>query len=130
MAVILVVDDSANHRALIEQELKDDGYTVVVAFNNVEALGFMSKIRPDLVVTDIAMPGADGIDLLQDILVHDRTIPVILYSGYSEYERVFMAWAADAYVLKSGDLTELKTTIARLLTERSAPCAPHAILRR
>ena len=124
MASILIVDDNENHRSLIEQELSDEGYHVMVARNYTDALKSLKRTRPDLVITDIAMPGEDGIELLQDILATDHELPVILYTGYSKYESVFMSWAADAYILKSCDLTELKNTISRLLTERAAAYHP------
>ena len=60
----------------------------------------------------------DGIDALGKILGKDKTIPVILNTGYSNYRDNFMTWSADAYVVKSGDLTELKERINEVLNKR------------
>ncbi len=113
--ILIVAITTMNHCALVEQDLADDGHNVRIARNGTDAMDHVTRQRPDLVITDIAMPRYNGIELIQDILRHDRTIPVIIYSGYASYESTFMAWAADAFVLKSGDLTELKTTVDRLL---------------
>jgi CheY-like chemotaxis protein len=119
MSNILLVDDNDNHSALVEQELSDEGYSVVIAKSGTEALNYVLRNRPDLMLTDVAMPRYAGIELIQDILRHDPTIPVIIYSGYAAYRNTFMAHGADAFVLKSGDLSELKFTIVRLLSAQS-----------
>ncbi len=115
MAKLLVVDDETNQRKLYEQELLDEGYSVNIASSGQEALEQIEADRPDLVVLDISMPGMDGIEVLGKILSKDKTIPVILNTAYSTYKDNFMTWSADAYVVKSGDLTELKERIKEVL---------------
>ncbi|MCZ7648004.1 MAG: response regulator [Planctomycetota bacterium] len=117
MARILFVDDNRRLLELYAQEFSDDGYDVRVAHNGQEALEAVKSSRPDLVVVDIRMPGMDGIELVNRILSRDRRMPVIIHTAYSLYKDNFMTWCADAYVVKSGDLTELKQTVARILTE-------------
>ena len=70
---------------------------------------------PDLVVLDIVMPGMDGIEILGRLLSHDNKLPVIFHTAYTGYQDNFMSWAADAYLIKSSDLTELKTRIRETL---------------
>jgi DNA-binding response OmpR family regulator len=118
MAKLLVVDDDKNLGVLYEQELKDEGYEVTLAENARQALDFLEKDRPDLVVLDISMPGMDGIEALGKILAKDKRLPVILNTAYSTYKDNFMTWSADAYVVKSGDLTELKNKIREVLRTR------------
>jgi DNA-binding response OmpR family regulator len=72
--------------------------------------------RPDLLILDIRMPGMDGLEVLTKVLAEDRRIPVILSSAYSTYKDSFLSWSADAYVLKSSDLTELLETVSGLLS--------------
>jgi DNA-binding response OmpR family regulator len=79
----------------------------------------MAQSRPDLVVLDIKMPGMDGIEALGRILSRDNAIPVVLNSAYSSYQESFLSWSADAYVIKSSDLTELKSRIRTILATRS-----------
>jgi DNA-binding response OmpR family regulator len=115
MKKILVVDDEKNIRSLYEKELQDEGYAVTLAGNGREALDLFSSDRPDLVVLDIRMPGMDGLEALGKLLAEDPKVPVVLNSAYSSYKDNFLSWSADAYVVKSSDLTELKATIRRLL---------------
>jgi CheY-like chemotaxis protein len=115
MKKILVVDDEKNIRNLYEKELQDEGYAVTLAGNGREALERFSSERPDLVVLDIRMPGMDGLEALGKLLAEDPKVPVVLNSAYSSYKDNFLSWSADAYVVKSSDLTELKETIRRLL---------------
>jgi len=61
------------------------------------------------------MPGMNGIEVLKRIREQDRELPIVLCSAYGEYKQDFTTWASDAYVVKCADLTELKTTIRRLL---------------
>jgi DNA-binding response OmpR family regulator len=96
--------------------LAGEGYDVVLAADGREALECLKESRPDLVVLDLCMPGMDGIETLGQVLSRDNTIPVILHSAYSSYKDNFMTWSADAYVVKSSDLTELKARIRDVLS--------------
>jgi DNA-binding response OmpR family regulator len=115
---ILVVDDEPNIRLLYETELREEGYDVLLAADAREALKTIEQVRPDLVVLDIKMPGMDGIEALGHILARDSAIPVILNSAYDSYKDSFLSWSADAYVIKSSDLTELKAKIRSILKAR------------
>ena len=116
MATILLVEDDGNQRLLYEQELGEEGYTVRSAASGPEALAMIEGgERPDVVVLDISMPGMDGIEALGKILGADNSIPVILNTAYATYKDNFMTWAADAYVIKSSDLTELKAKLKEIL---------------
>jgi DNA-binding response OmpR family regulator len=121
MARLLVVDDDKNLRLLYEQELQEEGHEVVLAGSGPEALDYLKSKRPDLIILDISMPGMDGIEALGKILARDKTMPVILNTAYSTYKDNFMTWSADAYVVKQGDLTELKAKIKDVLKTRGIP---------
>ena len=77
-------------------------------------------MKPDLVILDIRMAGMDGIEALQRILERDNTIPVVLNTAYSSYKDNYLTWAADAYVTKSSDVTELLDTVKDLVDARMA----------
>lgn len=111
----MVVDDDEGIRCLYEQVLTDEGYNVILASDGLEAVEIFKNIKPDIVVLDIRMPGMDGIELLGKVLDMDRKLPVIINSAYSMYKNNFLTWMADAYVIKSSDLTELKLKIRELL---------------
>jgi CheY-like chemotaxis protein len=118
MKNILVVDDDRNLSLLYEQELGEEGYQVNVVNNARDAIDRIEKTPPDLVVMDIRMPGMDGIEAMGRILARNNQLPIILNSAYTSYKDNFMSWSADAYVVKSSDLTELKREIKRALERR------------
>lgn len=117
MKTVLVVDDETNLRILYKKELQEEGYQMLAAASGEEALEQLKTNKVDLVVLDIKMEGMDGILTLREILTKDRNIKVILNSAYSTYKSDFSTWSADAYIIKSSDLDELKNKIKELLGE-------------
>ncbi len=115
MKTILVADDEEAIRDLLAEELTDEGYRVLTASNARDALKMVETEHLDLVILDIRMPGMDGLEALPRILGMKEGLPVILNTAYSQYKESFMSWAADAYVVKSSDLTELKQKIKELI---------------
>lgn len=81
--VILVVDDDDPVRVMLGRLLRTQGYTVVQATSAAEARRSAEQVRPDLVITDIVMPGESGIELRRDLALRWPGLPVILISGYS-----------------------------------------------
>ncbi len=112
---LLVVDDEESIRLLYEQEFTDEGYDVLLASSGEEALKVLGKEPVDLVILDIRMKEMSGLEALQRIVKEKKNLPVILCSAYSSYQDDFSSWLADAYVIKSSDLTELKEEVKRLL---------------
>src|SRR3990167_5784786 len=112
---ILVVDDEENIRILYSEELRDEGYDVIVASNAEEADIKIKESSPDLITLDIKMPGMDGIDFLRKVREHDKNIPIVMCSAYSDYKQDFRTWASEAYIIKSSDMVELKSTIREIL---------------
>ncbi len=116
MAKILFVDDEPGLRLLYSDELKEEGYDVVTAANCREAAKLLEKGDIDLAVLDIQIRQESGLDMLQQIVREQKDMPVILCSAYNCYKDDFSSWLADAYIVKSSDLSELKHEIARQLT--------------
>lgn len=112
---ILIVDDEENIRKLYTAELVAEGYEVSVAESGQSAIETVEDKPPDLVVLDIKMSEENGLDVLGSLKKKDRNLPVVLNSAYSVYKDDFNSWLADAYVIKSSDLNELKTRIRELL---------------
>ena len=119
MTTILLVEDDKNQRLLYEQELRHEGYEVVAASNGKEALEEVQEKLPDIVIMDINMPKMDGIEAMGRILGKNKEIPVIINTAYSNYKDSFMSWAADAYIVKTSDLSELKEKIKEVLAKKS-----------
>ena len=115
MKTILIVDDEKNLRILYKKELAEEGYRILTADSGQNALEIVKKDHIDLAVLDIKMDGIDGIQTLREILSENRNIKIILNSAYSSYKSDFSTWSADAYIIKSSDLKELKDKKQELL---------------
>lgn len=122
MAKILIVDDEEHIRFLYSEELADEGYEVITADSGDGLLELIEKEKPDLVILDIKMVDYNGLDLLQDIRNKYYDLPVILCTAYDTFKEDMKSIAADFYVIKSFDLTELKNKIKKAL-ETSLPNA-------
>jgi len=112
---LLVVDDEMNLRELYRLELEEEGYSVDTAANAGDVLNKLDSGRYDAIILDIQMPGMPGIELLQRIVTRDRQQPVILNTSYASYQDNYLAWQADAYVVKSSDTGVLKQAIRKVL---------------
>ncbi len=117
MKRILLVDDEENIQIVYREEFEDDGYEVISAMNGMEGLEKFSANRPDIVILDIQMPEMNGIEVLRKMKMLDPSVPVILSSAYQEFKRDLGSWASDAYIVKSGDISELKNAVRKLLGE-------------
>jgi DNA-binding response OmpR family regulator len=115
MHKILIVDDEEVIRMLYGEELEDEGYNVITTGSGRGLVELVERERPDLIILDIKMAEHDGLDLLQDIRKEFYNIPVILCSAYSSYKGDLKSIAADYYVVKSADLSELKQKIKMAL---------------
>ncbi len=111
---ILIVDDEEHIRLLFKEELEDEGYTVDLASNGLDALDKMKRSAYSVIVLDIKMPGMDGIQTLAEIKKINKDQPVILCSAYGEFKQDFATWMSDGYVVKSADTRELKEMIRRM----------------
>jgi DNA-binding response OmpR family regulator len=112
---ILLVEDEKALCLLYEEELSREGFAVTAVSDAEAALAELGKSTFDLIVTDIRMPGKNGIELITQIMGLRTDIPIIINSAYQSYKEDFMTWAADAYVVKSASLDELKSKIKQLL---------------
>jgi len=119
MARILLVEDEENLCTLYRMELEQEGHEVIVAHDGQAGVELAARHKPDLVIMDISLPHKmDGLESMSRILSEDKSVPVIVNTGYSQYRDNFMTWAAEAYLVKSADLTPLKETIRNVLKKR------------
>jgi two-component system response regulator (stage 0 sporulation protein F) len=118
MKKILLVDDEKNILIVYREEFEDEGYQVVSASNGEEGLAKYKDEKPDIVILDILMPGMNGIQVLRKMKMLDSTIPVILSSAYQQFKHDLGTWASDAYVVKSGDISDLKNAVRKLLGDK------------
>ena len=81
---ILVVDDDEGLAALFEAVLEDAGYDVAAVHSGAEAIDRVDRLRPDLILLDIRMPGMDGIETFREILCRPGDSRIIFMTGYAE----------------------------------------------
>ena len=115
MTKILIVDDEASIRMLYREEFQDEGYEVIEAEDGHKLTERIQKDQPDVIVLDIKMAAYDGLDLLQEIRQKFQDLPVIISSAYGAYKGDYKTLAADYYVVKSSDLSELKQKVRKAL---------------
>ena len=115
MTRILLVDDEEYIRRFYAEELWEEGYEVVTVASGYNLLRKINLFQPDLVILDIKLMDYDGLELLQEIRSHHLDLPVILCTAYDTYKEDPRAFAADYYVIKSFDLTELKRAALRAI---------------
>jgi len=127
MSKILIVDDEEHIRFLYSEELTEAGYEVITAESGYNLLEKIDHERPDLVILDIKMVDYNGLDLLQDIRNKFYDLPVILCTAYDTFKEDLKSIAADFYVIKSFDLTELKNKI-KVVLDRTAETEENGIL--
>ncbi|MBF0480548.1 MAG: response regulator [Desulfovibrionaceae bacterium] len=123
---ILVVDDEKHIRMLYQEELEGDGYTVSTSDGAEAILDVLARETPRIVVLDIKLgPNRSGLDLLQEIRSKDKDIPVILSTAYDSFQHDLKSIAADYYVVKSVDLSELKDKVSRAMDKalKATPAA-------
>ena len=115
MKTLLLIDDDEAIQFVYREEFEDEGYNVLSAKDGENGLEIFRSQKPDIVILDILMPGMNGVDVLRQMKMMDASIPVILSSAYQEFKRDLGTWASDAYVVKSGNIEELKQTVKELL---------------
>jgi len=117
MKKILLVEDEKPLCLLYEEELSAEGYEVTSVHDADSALDALKNKTFDLIITDIRMPGKNGVELIAQIMGLRKDIPIIINTAYQSYKEDFMTWAADAYVVKSSSLTELKAKVRELVKD-------------
>jgi len=119
-AVILIVDDDELVRMTISVLVGSLGYHCLVAGDGIEALAVLQSTPVDLVLSDIVMPGMDGLELLSEIKDKYKDTDVIISTGFHEkasYAEVIKAGAID-FIKKPIDQSELEAKLARAIRER------------
>jgi DNA-binding NtrC family response regulator len=80
--LVLVVDDRADAREYVDDLLTPEGYEVIQAASGEEALQLIARHPVRLVITDLEMPGVDGMELLDRVRDQHRDLPVIIFTGH------------------------------------------------
>ncbi|MBP2672397.1 MAG: sigma-54-dependent transcriptional response regulator, partial [candidate division NC10 bacterium] len=120
-ATILVVDDERLIRWSLEQQLQREGYAVHSVETGAEALQRMQTDPSDLVLLDVRLPDADGVELLGRLRAADPDCLVVMMTAHGGVESAVRAMklGAQDYVSKPFDMEELKLTIRKALETRA-----------
>ncbi|MBC7960390.1 MAG: response regulator [Vallitaleaceae bacterium] len=122
MMEFLVVDDEQLARKSIISMLSSLGYEhIAEASNGLEALSYIMKNQPDIVLADIEMPGLDGLTLLERINSSGIKVSVIFISGHDnfKYAQKALSFKASDYLLKPISIDELSVSIEKLISHNS-----------
>lgn len=117
--MLLVVDDQPAIRQLICEALAGEGHPVETAASGFEAIALVAARRPKLVITDLRMPGMNGMEMVREIQKIAPGIPAILITAYGELsdpqeaERI----GVRELIIKPFDINELRAAVRRLLAE-------------
>jgi two-component system response regulator HydG len=119
-ARVLVVDDEASARSGLEKLLRQEGYVVDTAADGDAALAIVAEHPPDLVLTDLRMPGMDGLELLERLRERDGELPVLVVTALGDVSTAVQAMraGADDYLTKPIDFDALSVVIERVLQRR------------
>jgi DNA-binding NtrC family response regulator len=117
---LLVVDDEANARTALAELLRHEGFSVETAADGFKALARFQESTPDLVLTDLKMPGMDGVELLRKLREHDPETVVVLMTAFGAVETAVAAMreGADDYLTKPLNMDELMLVLERALERR------------
>jgi DNA-binding NtrC family response regulator len=119
---ILIVDDDARVRRSLSEALVGESVHVATAAGAVEALDQLSRDRPDLILSDVRMPGVDGIELLRRIRRVAPEVSVVMMTAYDDLPTVAAAMreGATEFLVKPLDLHVLRRVIERVFDDREA----------
>jgi DNA-binding NtrC family response regulator len=115
MARVLIIDDEAHLRLLYRLELKLDGYDVIEAGTGGEGLKLLEQEEIDAVVMDLRLPDMEWRQLMDEMLTRQQRLPIIINTAYEQWRHDFHSWGAEAYIMKSSDLSDLKRALARFV---------------
>jgi len=118
---LLIVDDDSEIRDFLHEGLSKSGYSIFLAENAEVALRLFSSHPFDLVITDVRLPGLDGLQLLENLKSQAVYTPVILMTGFGSIQNAVEAMRKGAfdYLLKPFSLESLEQKIKMALTEKS-----------
>src|SRR6187402_253356 len=130
---VLVVDDEPNLRRVLSAQLSRDGYDVHTAEDGAQALAVLAEHHIDLVITDLKMPGVDGMELLRQSLKLDSELPVVMITAHGTVDNAVEALKLGAfdYITKPFDQGEVRTIVRKALKTRdlaAAEASPPSVL--
>jgi two-component system NtrC family response regulator len=120
MHTILIIDDDTSLRRVLEYNLQEEGYRVLTAANGAEGLALFDGEEPDLVITDLKMPGVSGFQVLSAVKERSPRMPVMVITAFGAVETAVEAMKLGAYdyITKPFNRDELRLTVRKALEMR------------
>ena len=117
MNTVLIVDDERNYLLVLEELLSEEGYQVITAEGALRGLECMEDNDLDVVITDMKMPGMDGMEFMERVKLRMPDIPIIMMTAFGSVEKAVEAMRKGAfdYILKPFKNEELKLTILKAI---------------
>lgn len=121
MYSILIVDDEPNYLIVLSELLRDEGFEVFTAPGGDSAVATVKEVDLDMVISDMQMPGMDGMELLYEIKKIDNNLPVLIITAYAEVDKAVAAMQAGAfsYLAKPFSNDELIVSIQNAVSHRN-----------
>jgi DNA-binding NtrC family response regulator len=115
--IILIIDDDTSLRRVLEYNLQEAGYAVATAASGEEGLVQFDEVSPALVITDMKMPGMDGIQVLKEVKARSHETLVIMITAFGTIDIAVEAMKSGAYdyITKPFNRDELRLTVAKAL---------------
>ena len=125
---VWIVDDDASIRWVLEKALSDLGWRITVFDNASDVLRQVQSDNPDLIITDIRMPGTDGLELLRYLNDRRPSLPVIVMTAHPDLKDALSAYrpVAFEYLAKPFDLDEAVGLVREVLEKQSKTDLPRA----
>src|SRR6202167_3493340 len=120
MSTILIVEDEPKLRRLLELDLSEEGHRVLAAPDAEQGLKILRQETVELVVTDLKLPGMDGLEFLHAVKRTNAALPIVVMTAYGTIETAVEAMKAGAsdYVLKPFSLAEMRMVVEKELDVR------------
>jgi len=117
---ILIVDDEIDMAENLQLLLEQAGHGTIVETESAKAMGKVDSEQPDLVITDLRMPGVDGLALVERIKASQPQIPVIVLTGYPDVKLAteFLKGGVVDYLVKPVEKAELLATVTKAADQR------------
>jgi DNA-binding NtrC family response regulator len=120
-AIVLIADDDEDTRSFLHLALESEKYRVVVATDGEEAIKLFDEYTPQVVVTDLSMPRASGLDVVRHVRESGSHAPIILVTAHgSKLASHALEAGASEVLAKPVDLERLFQSVARLLVQTDA----------
>ena len=121
MGPILIVDDDAAVRSLIQDTLEEGGYTTISAHNGQDALHILETTRPECILLDLNMPVLDGYGVLHGLAERRNTVPVLLMTSDSRGQRLGPSDGVVGHVPKPFNLDDLVGAVTLMVQAYPMP---------